>query len=442
MKTFHGGVHPADMKAATCHKPVVNLAPPDELIFPLSQHIGAPAVPCVKTGDTVLMGQKIAEASGFVSANIHASVSGKVKTIEKRLHPNGTMVDCIVIENDHQDTPSSDFSLNEQDYTTLSPKEILDLVREAGIVGMGGATFPTHVKLSPPEDAKIDYVIVNGAECEPYLTSDHRAMLENTKSILRGVSIILQLFGLSEGYIGIESNKPDAIAHMKAAAEAFPVKKIHIVPLKTKYPQGSEKQLINAVTGRKLKPGQLPWQAGCIVTNIDTTAAITRAVVKGIPLTTRIVTLGGDVLKNPMNYRVRIGTPFSYVVEQSGGVLEPPKKVLMGGPMMGTAVPNLDVPVIKGTSGILCLGEKSARLEQETACLRCSKCLYVCPMNLQPNLLDTLSRRDAFEELAKLHITDCIECGSCAFICPARRRQVQQIRIAKIKMRNAQTKGK
>ncbi len=442
MKTFHGGVHPAGQKNATCHKPIVNLDPPDELIFPISQHIGAPAIPCVKTGDTVLMGQKIAEASGFVSANIHASVSGKVKSIEKRLHPNGTMVESIIIENDHLDTPANPFSDTEQPYTDLSREEIINLVREAGIVGMGGATFPTHVKLSPPEEAKIDYVIINGAECEPYLTSDHRAMLENTKSILRGLSIILTLFGLDEGYIGIENNKPDAIAHMTEAAAAFPVKKIHIVPLKTKYPQGSEKQLINAITGRKVKPGQLPWQAGCIVTNIDTAAAIARAVIKKIPLTTRIVTLGGDALKNPMNYRVRLGTPFRHAIEQSGGTVAEPKKVLMGGPMMGTAIPNLDVPIIKGTSGILCLGEKAARLEQETACLRCSKCLYVCPMNLQPNLLDTLSRRDEFDALQKLNIADCIECGSCAFVCPARRRQVQQIRIAKIKMRNAQTKAK
>lgn len=440
MKTFHGGVHPDGKKTATCHKPIVNLDPPDELIFPLSQHIGAPATPCVKVGDSVLMGQKIAEAGGFVSANIHSSVSGTVKAIEKRLHPNGTMVDCIIIENDHQDTPVAAFSMEERDYTALSPKEIIDLIQEAGIVGMGGATFPSHVKLSPPEEAKIDYVIINGAECEPYLTSDHRAMLENAKTILRGVSIILSLFDLNEGYIAIEDNKPDAIAHMTKAAEAFPVKKIHIVPLKTKYPQGSEKHLINAVTGRKIKPGQLPWQAGCVVVNIDTTAAIARAVIKGIPLTTRIVTLAGDALKNPMNFRARLGTPFRHAVKQSGGVLEAPQKVLMGGPMMGTAVPNLDVPIIKGTSGILCLGKNSAHLEEETACLRCSKCLYVCPMNLQPNLLDTLSRRDDFEALSKLHVEDCIECGSCAYTCPSRRRQVQQIRIAKLKMRNAKAK--
>lgn len=251
MRTFRGGIHPNSQKTLTRAKPIVDLAPSSELVYPLSQHIGAPAAPCVKVGDSVLMGQKIAEASGFVSAHLHASVSGKVKAIEKRLHPNGSVVECIVIENDGQDTPDPALLLPPRDYHSLSREELLTIIREAGIVGMGGATFPTHVKLSPPEEARIDYVIVNGAECEPYLTSDHRAMLETSLEILEGLAIILQIFGLSEGYIGIEDNKPDAIAHMKAAAAEFTDKKIHIVPLKTKYPQGAEKQLINAVTGPK-----------------------------------------------------------------------------------------------------------------------------------------------------------------------------------------------
>ncbi len=442
MRTFRGGIHPNSQKNATCTKEIVSLMPPEELIYPLSQHIGAPAIPCVKVGDSVLLGQKIAEASGVVSANLHASVSGKVRAIEKRLHPNGFLTEAIILENDGKDTPDPDLSQGMRDYTKLSGQEIRDLVKEAGIVGMGGATFPTHVKLSPPPEAKIDYVIVNGAECEPYLTSDHRVMLETPQEILTGLSILLQLFGLDDGYIAIEDNKPDAIIRMKEAAAQVAEKKMHIVPLKTKYPQGSEKQLINAVTGRKVKPGQLPWQAGCIVVNIDTAASIARAVIHRRPLIQRIVTLGGDALKNPMNYRVRIGTPFSYLVEQSGGVKAPPKKVIMGGPMMGLAVPSLEVPVIKGTSGILLLGEESARIEQETACIRCAKCLYVCPMNLQPNLLDKMARQDNFAALETLHIADCLECGSCAFVCPARRRQVQQIKVAKVKMRNVQTKAK
>ena len=442
MRTFRGGVHPNSQKGATCAKPIVDLKPPEVLVYPLSQHIGAPAVPCVKTGDTVLLGQKIAAAAGFVSANIHASVSGKVKSIEKRLHPNGSYAESIVIENDGQDKAEPGLLQPERDYKKLSPKEIIGLIQEAGIVGMGGATFPTHVKLSPPDTAKIDYVIINGAECEPYLTSDHRAMLETPEDILTGLAVMLQIFGLTEGYIGIEDNKPDAIANMKAAAGHFKDAVVHIVPLRTKYPQGAEKQLISAITGRKVKPGQLPWQVGCIVSNIDTSASIMRAVVKNQPLIQRIVTIGGDALKNPMNYRVRTGTPFSYILEQSGGFAQEPKKVLMGGPMMGMAVPNLDVPVIKGTSGILAFGEKAARLEQELPCVRCAECLYVCPMNLQPNLLDKMSRADNFDALEKLHISDCIECGSCAFVCPSKRRQVQQIKVAKVKMRNAQTKAK
>ena len=442
MRTFRGGVHPHGRKEATAEKPIVDLAPPKELVYPLSQHIGAPAVPCVKTGDAVLMGQKIAEASGYVSANIHSSVSGTVKTIEKRLHPNGSVMECIVIENDGQDTPVSELTQPNRDYKSLSAKELINLIQDAGIVGMGGATFPTHVKLTPPPEAKIDYVIINGAECEPYLTSDYRAMLETPDEILTGLAIILQIFGLKTGYIGIEDNKPKAIESMRAAAAGFQDADIQIVSLKTKYPQGAEKQLINAVTGRKVKPGQLPWQVGCIVSNIDTAASITRAVVEHKPLMRRIVTLGGDALKNPMNYRVRIGTSFGYILEQSGGFSAPVKKLLMGGPMMGLAVPNQNVPVIKGTSGILAFGEKAARLDAEQPCVRCAKCLYVCPMNLQPNLLDKFSRSDDFTTLEKLHIADCIECGSCAYVCPSKRRQVQQIKVAKVKMKSAQTKAK
>lgn len=441
MKTFHGGVHPHGHKDATAEKPIVTLAPPKELIFPLSQHIGAPAVPCVQAGDAVLMGQKIAEAGGFVSATLHSSVSGTVKGIEKRMHPNGTLTDCIIIENDGLDTPIPEVSLPERDFRKLSPKECIDLVQEAGIVGMGGAGFPTHVKLSPPPEATIDYVIVNGAECEPYLTSDYRVMLENSQELLTGLAIMMHIFDLSVGYIAIEDNKPKAIEAMKKAAAEFSGAEIRIVPLKTKYPQGSEKQLINAVTGRKLKPGALPWQAGCIVSNIDTVASIARAVVKHQPVIRRIVTLGGDAMKNPLNYSVRIGTPFSYIVEQSGGFAQPPKKFLMGGPMMGLALSSLDVPTIKSSSAILALSESSAKFEEESPCVRCAKCLYVCPMNLQPNLLDKAARNNDFEALEKLHISDCIECGSCAYICPAKRRQVQQIRVVKGKLRNAKAKG-
>lgn len=442
MKTFHGGIHPGDHKEATNKKEIVILTPPSELIFPLSQHIGAPAKPCVNIGDNVCMGQKIAEADGFVSANIHSSVSGTVKAIEKRLHPNGLPTMSIVIENDGLDTEAAPIEGCGEDYEKKSPKEIIDIIKEAGIVGMGGATFPTHVKLSVPDEAKIDYVIVNGAECEPYLTSDHRAMLETPNEIIGGLLVLMHIFGLKDGYIGVENNKTDAIAVLEKEASLVKDKNIHIVTLKTKYPQGAEKQLINAVCGRKMAPGTLPWQVGCIVNNIDTCASTYRAVVKGMPLTTRIVTLGGNALKNPMNYKVRIGTPFSYVIEQSGGLSEPAEKVLMGGPMMGLSVPNIDVPVIKGTSGILALPAKEAKLDRESPCIRCAKCVYVCPMSLQPNLLDSAARLHDIDKLKKLNVTDCIECGSCAFVCPSKRRQVQQIKIAKVKLREIAQRAK
>lgn len=442
MKTFKGGVHPQEMKEATCKKEIVELGGAQEMIFPLLQHIGAPAIPCVKVGEQVFMGQKIGEADGMMSAHIHSSVSGKVKAIEKRLHPNGAMVPSVVIENDGLDNFAPPFDVSQKDYRKMARDEIVEVIKEAGIVGMGGAAFPTHMKLSPPVDAKIDHIIINGSECEPYLTSDHRAMLETPAEIIGGLKILLHAFHLHSGAIGIEDNKRDAIELLQLYAEEEKECKIHIVPLKTKYPQGAEKQLIQVVTGRKVGPGKLPYQVGCIVLNIDTCCSILRAFRNNMPVIQRIVTLGGDALKNPMNVRVRVGTPFSYVLEQSGDFLEEPKKVLMGGPMMGMAVPNLDVPVVKGTSGILCFGEHRAHLEQESACIRCAKCVYACPMNLLPNVLDSAARRNDFEKLKELHISDCIECGSCAYICPARRRQVQQIRVAKVKMRTLQEKAK
>lgn len=441
MNTFRGGIHPAPNKDATKNLPIVDLEPSEELIFPLSQHIGAPARPCVKVGDRVLMGQKIAEADGFVSANIHSSVSGTVTAIEKRLHPNGFPTESIVIKDDTLDEACEPLENSGDDFYSKTPQELISIIKEAGVVGMGGATFPTHVKLSVPDGAKIDYVIINGAECEPYLTSDHRVMLENPDKVINGLRIVMHIFGLKDGYIGIEDNKPDAIEIMKKAAEGVK-ENIHIVKLKTKYPQGAEKQLIKAVTGRKLAPGTLPWQSGCIVTNIDTCASIARAVIHGITLTTRIVTLGGDAIKNPMNLRVRIGTPFSHLIDMSGGLKCEAKKIIMGGPMMGTAISDTSVPVIKGTSGMLVLGEKTAMLDKENACIRCAKCVYICPMGLQPNLLDMAARKHDTEALGKLNVTDCIECGSCAYVCPSKRRQVQQIKVAKVKLRELATRAK
>ena len=441
LKTFRGGVHPNDMKAPTAGKSIVELDPSPEMVYPMTQHIGAPAKPIVEVGEQVYAGQKIAEAGGFVSAAIHSTVSGTVKAIEKRMHPNGLMVQSIVIEDDEQDTVYPDLK-GCGDYTKLSPKEIIEIIKEAGIVGLGGATFPTHVKLSPPPDAKIDYVIINAAECEPYLTSDYRTMLEIPEQIIGGLKIIMHIFGLKDGYIGIENNKELAIETMSALAAKIKDVNIHVEVLKTKYPQGGEKQLINAITGRKVGPGQLPYQVGAIVCNVDTSRAIYQAVKRGLPVMTRIVTTGGDCVKNPGNYKVRIGTSLRSVIEQTGGFVQEPSKVIMGGPMMGMAIPTLDVPAIKGTSGLLAYGADLAYGLEESPCLRCGKCVYACPMNLLPNKLDEAARIDDFKTLEKLNIVDCIECGSCAYSCPSKRRQVQQIKVAKVKLRDAQQRSK
>ena len=434
--TFPGGIHPKDMKSYTNKKKIVDIDAPDVMVFPMSQHIGAPAQPCVSVGDEVLVGQKIGEAQGDFSANIHSSVSGKVISIEPKLHPNGSMVNSVVIENDRNYTVSTDFKTIDDIYS-VSSEELVAIVKEAGIVGMGGATFPTHIKLSPPSDKKIDYVIINGAECEPYLTSDHRVMLETPTEIIGGLKIIMQIYGLDTGYIAIEANKPDAIELMREYADRENTVNIKIVPMVTKYPQGSEKQLIYAVTKRRVPRGKLPMDVGASVHNIDTCAAIYRAANMGVPLIKRIVTMGGDCVKEPSNFRVRIGTPMSYLIEKAGGLVAEPKKVIMGGPMMGTAVTSLDVPVIKGTSGVLVLSEsKVEHLTGEGSCLRCGKCVKVCPMKLLPNVLKLHSDNDDFENMQKMNITECIECGSCSYVCPAGQHPVQSIRTAKIKLRN------
>ncbi len=429
--TFKGGIHPNDMKDQTCDKPIIDLQPPKTLVFPLQQHIGAMATPCVEVGDRVLMGQKIAAANGNVSANIHSSVSGTVKAIEPRMHPCGAPVPAIIIENDMMDELCA---LKPIDPEALSPETIVAAVKEAGIVGMGGATFPTHVKLTPPPDKKIEYVIVNGAECEPYLTSDHRAMLETAGEIIAGLRLLMIVFGLKTGYIAIETNKPDAIKHMTEFAKRETDVDIKIVRVKTKYPQGSEKHLIKAITGREVPPGKLPMDVGVVVDNIDTCAAIARAVFVGTPLIRRIVTIGGDSIASPANFRVRIGTSFDYIFEKCGGFKKEPSKIIMGGRMMGLAVPDTDIPVIKGTSGILAFSRKSARTPQSGVCLRCGRCVSGCPMNLLPNVIKEAVQADNMEKLEKLNINDCISCGSCTYVCPAEQNPLQYIKTAKVKL--------
>lgn len=433
--TFKGGIHPKDMKEATSKKQIIDIKAPGEIVLPLSQHIGAMAVPCVSVGDRVLAGQKVADANGFVSANVHSSVSGTVVAIEPRLHPNGSKVMSVVIENDGLDEMCLDMKKHNID--EVSPQEIVDIVREAGIVGMGGAAFPTHVKLSPSPDKKIKYVIVNGAECEPYLTSDHREMLEQPQDIIDGLKLTMKVFGLKKGYIAIETNKPDAIKTMTEYATKETDVKIKVVAVKTKYPQGSEKHLIKAVTGKTVPVGKLPMDVGAMVNNIDSCAAIKRAVVDGLPLTKRIVTVSGDAIKEPQNFRVPVGTSFGHLIENCGGLKGTAAKLIMGGPMMGMALSSLEVPVIKGSSGLLAFSEEMIPQKEVSPCLRCGKCVSGCPMNLLPNAIKRAVLNDDLEELNKLNILNCIQCGSCTYVCPAEQNPLQYIRTGKMKLREA-----
>lgn len=431
-KTFKGGIHPPYNKERSRYLSIENLEGSKEMIFPLSQHIGAPASPVVKTGDRVCTGQLIAAASGFVSANIHSSVSGTVTAIRSCLHPNGTEVMSIVIENDFKYEKDSSVTANSS-ADMLSTEEILEIVRNAGIVGMGGATFPTHVKLSPPADKKIEAVIVNGAECEPYLTSDHRVLLESPEGVLKGLKACMKALNVTVGYVAIEDNKEDAIKTVSETAKAFDG--ITVVPLKTKYPQGSEKHIIKAVTGREVPSGGLPADAGVVVINVDTANSISTAIDTGMPLITRIVTVGGDAMKEARNFRVRIGTPVKDVIEAAGGFCAEPDKILLGGPMMGTAIASTEVPIIKGTGAVLAFTKKAAPTTGK--CMRCGKCVDACPMHLQPLLLRAYGKKGDLDMLKKLNITDCIECGVCSYLCPGRQNPLQYIRVSKLKLKEA-----
>lgn len=430
LHSFKRGVHPPDGKAYSNSQPIKVVMPPEgaELVFPLSQHIGAPAAALVKKGDEVLVGQKIAEAGGFVSSPIFASVSGTVKAVEPRLTIGGGKVNSIVIVND--DKYSEIEGLGKQtDYKSLSKEQIIEKVKEAGIVGLGGAGFPTHVKLNPPPDNKIDSIIINAAECEPYLTTDHRLLLEKTDRIIKGLEIIMSLHPGSKGYVAIEENKPDAIeAVTKAAASNS---NIEVIVLKCKYPQGSEKHLIYAVTKREVPSGALPAAVGCIVDNVNTVLAIERAVVKGRPLMHCVVTVSGDAVKNPGNYQVRLGTDLGWLLDEIGGFSEEPGKLIAGGPMMGTALFDTHVPFQKTTSGILAFTKKTAEIPPASACIRCGKCVDVCPMGLQPvEIVGDLNKKD-YAAFIKHNGLDCIECGSCSYTCPAKRHLAQTLRVGK-----------
>lgn len=424
--TFKGGLHIHDYKEFTNKVPVRALPGCPEHVFPLRQHIGAPISPIVHAGDKVCVGQKIADAEEFMSVPLHSSVSGTVKELRKSVQSNGTTVDAIVIENDGQDTLWEGIH-PAQTYYELTSKEALWVIREAGIVGMGGAGFPTHVKLAT--DKKIKFLIVNGAECEPFLTSDHRRMLEHPDEIIDGLKIAMHVLGLREGYIGIESNKKDGISALRSSKRYNT--KIHIETLKTKYPQGAEKQLIKAITGRSVPPGKLPADVGAVVLNIDTVFAISRAFRTGMPAVRRVVTVSGDCVKNPSNFDVPTGVPVSYLFEQAGGFTAQPQKIIMGGPMMGFTQFSLDTPVTKTTSSVLALEKAPQIYDPDAPCIRCGKCVSHCPMQLMPNYLSRFALEGNVEMADRYHLLDCIECGLCSYLCPAKQNMLHNIRVMK-----------
>lgn len=427
---FAGGVHPPEFKTKTEHKAIEDYPVPGFVVVPLQQHIGAPSEVLVNEGDTVKTCDPISKPKGFVSVPSHASISGRVKSITLFPHPLGHAVPSVQIEGDGTDSGNAHIK-EVPGYENLSPEEMRLRIADAGLVGLGGAAFPTHVKLSPPQDKKIDTALLNGAECEPFLTADHRLMLEHPDEILAGFQLIMKILGVQRGAIGIENNKPDAIETLRQKARTIPG--IEIISLHVKYPQGAEKQLIYAATGRTVPTGKLPMDIGCLVSNVGTAKAVFDAIAFGRPLIERIVTVTGAV-KNPKNLRVRIGTSVREIIEFCGGFEGKPGKVLVGGPMMGIAQYTLDVPVVKGTSGIVVLPEQELNVHEPDACIKCGSCVRVCPMHLMPFMLESLVMKKRWESVADYDVKDCIECGSCSYICPAGRRLVQTIRYGKFRV--------
>ena len=433
LKSFKiGGVHPVENKLSA-QKAIEVLALPKSVFIPVGQHIGAPSEAIVQKGDQVKVGQLIAKSSGFVSANIHSSVSGKVTKVETGPDTSGYPKKGIYIdvEDDIWDQ-KIDRSPELNSEITLDSAAILAKIQDAGIVGLGGATFPTHVKLVPPKGMKADVLLINGVECEPYLTSDHRMMLEHTSELIVGVQLLMKALNVNKAVIGIENNKPDAISEIIRTADKHT--HISVVPLKVKYPQGGEKQLIKAVTGREIASGALPISVGVVVTNIATTFAVYEAVQKNKPLFERVVTVTGKSIKNPSNFKVRIGTSIGELIEAAGGLPENCGKIINGGPMMGKAVTNTEVPVTKGTSGILMMPETEAKRGEIMPCIRCSRCVSVCPMGLEPFLLMTVSEKQIWDRAEYERVMDCIECGSCSYTCPANRPLLDYIRLGKGKV--------
>ena len=426
--TFRGGIYPPGYKETTAHLSVEKAVEPNVVYIPLKQHAGAPCQPLVKVGDRVTVGEKIGESDAFISALVHSSVSGTVKKITNIPDANGGEVQAIVIESD---------GLNEVhpsikpigDIESLKPEEIVAAVKDAGIVGMGGATFPTHIKITELKDRKIEYFILNGAECEPYLTADHRLMVENPEDIIYGLRAMMKAKNVKNGIIGIEDNKPDAIKSMKKAAEQYP--NIEIVTVHTKYPQGASDQLVYACIGREVPAGGSSSEAGVVVNNVATAAQVAVTLKTGMPSIERITTVAGSAIANPKNLLVKVGVPIKEVIEQCGGYSETPGKIIMGGPMMGVAQYTDEVVITKGSSGLLILDEEEARIPEPEQCIRCGKCVEICPVNLQPLQISAYSLNNMMEHAEKYRALDCIECGSCSFICPSKRPLLQSIRVAK-----------
>lgn len=428
LATFKGGIHPLDKKELSKDKKISPTKPPKRVVIPLVQHIGAPCKLTVSVGQEVKKGEVIGTPEGFVSAPVHSSVSGKVIAIGDFPLATGRMITSVVIENDGKEEWAS--LKDNPDYMRLSPDELKAKVKDAGIVGMGGAAFPTHVKLSPPKEKPVDVVILNGAECEPYLTADYRLMIERPQDVVEGLKILMKILGVNKGFIGIEDNKPDAVEAMKKAASGEP--NIDVCALEVKYPQGAEKMLIRATVGREVPPRGLPMDVGVVVQNIGTAVAIYEAARYGKPLIERVVTVTGEGIKEPKNLMVKIGTLVSDLIEECGGFKSEAAKVVSGGPMMGFAMYSLDVPVTKGTSGVLVLPEEGVvHAEEFGPCIRCGRCIDICPMGLMPSMLSVLSERGFYEETKDYNLFDCFECGSCTYVCPSKRPIVQFIRLAK-----------
>ena len=432
---FRGGIHP-EYNKVTRKMAIEKVVPSKIMVYPLSQHIGAECKPLVKVGDKVAVGQRIADADEFVSAAVHTTVSGTVIRISPEPHPSGNTALAIVVENDFEDTQSPELKAH-PDYTELTTAELLDIIEKAGVTGRGGASFPTHVKIRAALNDKVDTLIINAAECEPYLSSDNRLILENTDELIGGIKILCKILGLKTAYIGIESNKPRAIKKLNRATHKTHIK---VEVLRSKYPQGGEKQLIKAICNRSIATGKHPSSVGCAIFNVDTVSAIYRAVVQGLPLMRRIVTVAGSGVQKPGNYYVRLGTSFEHLLTYCG-LKDTTKKIIMGGPMMGTCQSDLSVPVVKATTGILCFTDKELKTDAETSCIRCGSCVEVCPMHLIPSYIAMYAKQNDFEKCEKLNARDCIQCGCCSYTCPAKIPLSQYTGISKqmIKQKEGET---